>query len=308
LLVVKYANLDQVLVVDSIRVEGTKVIGIQIEESGKTDHILGTYASAALAKAAIPSLIVSPSMENAPIVEAKTDNTAGNLTITAAMVLAGILERDPAGADRTDTLPTAALLVAGVPGGAFIGQAFELLIANKADAAEKITVAAGTGGTLKPTFTPIIQWGQAKKFLIVLTNVTSGTEAYSVYAVNETGKVITTATADATAGNLTITPAMVLAGILERDPAAANRSDVFPTAELLVAAIPNAFVGKTLDLLVVNTADAAETIAIAAGTGGTLKPGTPGAFGQNKSVLYRFLLTNVSAGTEAYTVYAVTGL
>jgi hypothetical protein len=185
LLVVKYANLDQVLVVDSIRVEGTKVIGNQIEESGKTDHILGTYASAALAKAAIPSLIVSPSMENAPIVEAKTDNTAGNLTITAAMVLAGILERDPA---------------------------------------------------------------------------------------------------------------------------AANRSDVFPTAELLVAAIPNAFVGKTLDLLVVNTADAAETIAIAAGTGGTLKPGTPGAFGQNKSVLYRFLLTNVSAGTEAYTVYAVTGL
>ncbi len=115
-----------------------------------------------------------------------------------------------------------------------------------------------------------------------------------------------TVTTNNTAGNLTITPAMVTAGILERDPSGANRTDTLPAASALVAGISNPYVGQILDLWVVNTADAAETIVIAAGAGGTLKPASPAAIAQNQARLYKIRLTNITSGTEAYTVYAIT--
>src|SRR5262245_17594613 len=71
--------------------------------------------------------------------------TAGAQTYTAADVLGGIIVRDPNGAPRTDTLPTAAQLVAAIakprP-----GDTIECLIVNGADAAEVLTINAGTGG------------------------------------------------------------------------------------------------------------------------------------------------------------------
>ena len=115
---------------------------------------------------------------------AVTDATAGANTWTAAEVLAGLFLRDPAGADRTDTLPTAALLVAAVPD-ARVGQTFEIDYVNTADANETITVAAGSGGTLVPTSILIGQNG-AKKLLIRLTNVTASSEAYTVYDLSAT--------------------------------------------------------------------------------------------------------------------------
>src|SRR3954462_9199372 len=56
-------------------------------------------------------------------------NTAGANTITAAQVLAGIYVRDCNGAGRTDTLPTAALLVAAMTRPA-IGDVLRLLVVN----------------------------------------------------------------------------------------------------------------------------------------------------------------------------------
>jgi len=120
-----------------------------------------------------------------------TDATAGNLTITSAMLLNGILARDPAGSNRTDTLPTAALLVAALggpsatakDGKAFVGLSFETLIVNTADAAETITLAAGTGGTAGNTnVTTAFGQNTSKRLIFRLTNVTSGAEAYTVYA------------------------------------------------------------------------------------------------------------------------------
>jgi hypothetical protein len=40
--------------------------------------------------------------------------TAGAVTLTAAQILGGYINRDCNGANRTDTLPTAALLVAQI--------------------------------------------------------------------------------------------------------------------------------------------------------------------------------------------------
>lgn len=109
-----------------------------------------------------------------------TNSTAGALTITAAMVKGGLLTRDPAGANRTDVLPTAALLVAGLEK-PVVGMELKFLIVNMADAAETITVTAGTGGTMHPPAVTIAQ-NTSKEFLIKITNV--GTPAYDVFAMN----------------------------------------------------------------------------------------------------------------------------
>lgn len=110
--------------------------------------------------------------------------TAGNETLTAAQLLGGIIVRDPAGAARTDTLPTAALLVAAIPG-AKVGDVIRTLIVNGADAAEAITLAAGSGGAFDANQTAasrVIGQNTSKCVHIRLTNVTAASEAYVVYA------------------------------------------------------------------------------------------------------------------------------
>lgn len=116
-----------------------------------------------------------------------------------------------------------------------------------------------------------------------------------------------TVTEDDTAGNLDITPAMVINGLLERDPNGGNRTDALPDADDLVAAVSGPYVGQVLDFLVVNTAAAANTVTITAGADGTMKPATPAAIAQNQARLYKIILTNVTPGSEAYDVYAITG-
>lgn len=109
-----------------------------------------------------------------------TDNTGGNLTYTAAMLVGGIILRDPAGGNRSDVTPTAALLVAGITG-AIVSSAIEFTIRNTADAAETITVTAGAGVTLSGTMT--IAQSNSKRFLAVCTNVTAGQEAVTIYSL-----------------------------------------------------------------------------------------------------------------------------
>lgn len=115
-----------------------------------------------------------------PTVVVSTLSTAGALTYTAAQVLGGLFLRDPNGAARTDTLPTAALLAAAIQG-VFVGLSFQFTIRNTADAAETLTIAAGTGGTMTGTAT--IAQSNSKRFLVVFTNVTAGSEAYDCHSL-----------------------------------------------------------------------------------------------------------------------------
>jgi predicted RecA/RadA family phage recombinase len=115
---------------------------------------------------------------------ATSDATAGNRTITAAEVLSGIYVRDCAGAGRTDTLPTAALLVAAVPG-AKVGDMLKLYVVNGSDAAENLTLGAGAGGAFDVNQTAaarVVIQNTSKLVHIRLTNVTAAAEAYVVYA------------------------------------------------------------------------------------------------------------------------------
>lgn len=111
-----------------------------------------------------------------------SDATAGPRTYTAAEILGGTIVRDPNGAGRSDVLPTAALLVAAIPG-ATIGDIIRCTIVNGADAAETITVGAGAGGTFDTNQTAaarVIPQNASKVVVIRLTNVTASSEAYAV--------------------------------------------------------------------------------------------------------------------------------
>ncbi len=109
-----------------------------------------------------------------------TISTAGAVTFAASEVLGGIILRDPNGAGRADLVPTAANLVAAISN-PNVGNAIRFTIRNTADAAETITVTTNTGATLSGTMT--IAQNNSKDFLAVLTNVTSGSEAYTLYSL-----------------------------------------------------------------------------------------------------------------------------
>jgi len=116
-----------------------------------------------------------------PTYSVQTVTDAAAHTYTTDETLSGLILRDTNGASRTDVLPTAVSLVAAVQG-AMVNHAFELEIRNNADAsAEVLTIAAGTGGTTSGTMT--VADGATKRFAIVFTNVTLGSEAYTVYSL-----------------------------------------------------------------------------------------------------------------------------
>lgn len=101
----------------------------------------------------------------------------------------------------------------------------------------------------------------------------------------------------------TLTAAQLLGGFINSAPAGAINLTL-PTAANMVAGIVGAKVGDTIDCVIENTSGGANAITLLAG-GATLRGGT--SIAQNKSALLRIVLTNVGAGTEAYTAYSLIG-
>lgn len=115
-----------------------------------------------------------------PTVNPVVVNAAANVTYTPAQVLSGMILRDPAGAGRTDTLPTAQALVAGLPGVA-VGTIVELFVRN--DGAATVLVQPGTGGGGAVTGSGTVVTLNGKWFWIRFTNVSLGSEAYIVHSL-----------------------------------------------------------------------------------------------------------------------------
>lgn len=111
-----------------------------------------------------------------------TTNTAGALTYTVQQLLSGLILRDGNGGARTDTLPTAAQIVSGYPG-LMVNDGFRFNVRNMSSTAIAITIAVGAGGTLSTGSTATVAQLNAKDFLILMTNVTPGSEAYTVYSL-----------------------------------------------------------------------------------------------------------------------------
>lgn len=124
-----------------------------------------------------------------------------------------------------------------------------------------------------------------------------------VPAINDAVKGLTTVTTKSTADVVTYTAAELVGGLILRDPNGAGRNDVTPTAAQIVGAVAGAIVGSSFEFVIRNTADAAETITITAGSGVSLS-GTM-TIAQNNSKRFRAVLTNVGTGTEAVTIYSL---
>ena len=110
-----------------------------------------------------------------------TDSTAGVITYTAAQLLGGLILRDCNGAGRADVVPSAALMVAAIPG-CVVGSSFYFTIRNTSSTAVSITVTAnGADTTISGTAT--IAQNNSKMFLLRITNVTASSEAYTLYSL-----------------------------------------------------------------------------------------------------------------------------
>ena len=109
-------------------------------------------------------------------------------------------------------------------------------------------------------------------------------------------------TSDATVGVLAITAAMVMKGLLIRDPNGGNRSDTLPTAAAIVAAMPGAAVGSYIDFTVLNVAGTNNYTVMTGGAGLTLSPAAI-VVGQLQSVTIRFVVTNATPSSEAVSGY-----
>lgn len=103
----------------------------------------------------------------------------GTATVTAAQLLTRVLDGTPTAA-ATYTLPTAALLVAAIPGAA-VGDSFTFIVNNKSAGANTITLASGAGGTDDGTLT--VAQNVIRTFQIIITNVTAASEAYFLYGI-----------------------------------------------------------------------------------------------------------------------------
>ena len=140
--------------------------------------VAGVLTSAAGFTATTGDLTLSAGQVIKTITPPSQITTADVVTFSMANMLKQIIFRDPAGANRADIFDTAANIVSGMPGTAAVGDTFEVVIVNDADADETITISAQTNLTLKGKLT--IAQNEARRFLIRLTNVSSGSEAVTV--------------------------------------------------------------------------------------------------------------------------------
>ena len=132
-------------------------------------------------------LLNDPRLESIayPMTVVQTIPGDANTTYTPAQLQGGLIIRGGSmTAGRTDTLPSAAAICESIQG-CFVGTSFELPIRNAATGAFTITIAAGPGGTMFDPAGAVRQIAQnsTKFFQVVLTNVTPGSEAYTVYSL-----------------------------------------------------------------------------------------------------------------------------
>lgn len=112
-----------------------------------------------------------------PQVNVVTNANDSNQTYAVSDVLGGLIIRTPVSA-RTDTLPSAAALVEAIQG-CMVGTSFTFTIRNTSGVT--VTLAAGVGGTINGTATAVTVAN--KVVMIVFTNVTIGSEAYTAYSM-----------------------------------------------------------------------------------------------------------------------------
>lgn len=108
--------------------------------------------------------------------------TSGAATYTAEQLLGGMISRSPNGANRTDALPTAALLQTAFPE-VQVNDTLRFYVYNSAGSgAYTVTVQAGASGTLVGS--GVIGTGMIKEFLLRFTAIGT-TPTYTCYQIEQ---------------------------------------------------------------------------------------------------------------------------
>lgn len=115
-------------------------------------------------------------------------STASAVTYTAAQLCGGRIDRDPAGASRLDTLPTAASLVSFLDN-AVVGMSLDFIVHNTADAQETITLVDSSDITVFTGTPMLIGREDTHHYLLIFTSVTPGSEAAILYLHSANNRV-----------------------------------------------------------------------------------------------------------------------
>jgi hypothetical protein len=130
----------------------------------------------------------------------------------------------------------------------------------------------------------------------------NGAGGYQVGAGNRAETVLGALAAPQTAtSTATLTAAQVTGNWLVANPSTSAATYTLPTAALIDAAVPNATVGSTFDLAVVNVGTSSGTVTLATATGITDGGNAFVAVATTSSALFRFRKT----AEGAYTVYKI---
>jgi hypothetical protein len=99
----------------------------------------------------------------------------------------------------------------------------------------------------------------------------------------------------------TLSAAQILGGMLVANPSTSAATYTLPTAALIDTALPNAIVGSTFDLFIVNIGTSSGTVTLATATGITDGGNAFVAVAITSSAAFRFRKT----ADGAYTVYKI---
>lgn len=237
------------------------------QNSSDTTFVNGTLSF--LNGAVIQNAVISP----APFVFiSSTITNATGITLAAASIAGGYITRSGPVAAFTDTTDTAVNIIAAYNGygGVPVGTVSNLIIKNTTNFNETLTGGTGvtfpTGNIVPPNSTAYFQVAPTSTTAVTisLSNVSNG----SVYLGNTqyTAAVNTTsftATAPQVAGAVLTT--LNLTGTL-----AGAASITLPTAANLIAGIPNAGLGTSYRLRIINSSGGAFVWTVVTNTGLTL--------------------------------------
>ena len=132
--------------------------------------------------------------------------------------------------------------------------------------------------------------------------IPNGAGGYQVGSGNRNETILGYCSAPQTAtSTATLTAAQVVNGMLYANPSTSAATYTLPTAALIDAAVPNATVGSTFDLAIVNVGTSSGTVTLATATGITDGGNAFVAVSTTSSALFRFRKT----ADAAYTVYKI---
>jgi hypothetical protein len=130
----------------------------------------------------------------------------------------------------------------------------------------------------------------------------NGAGGYQLGAGNRDETTMGYAAAPQTAtSTATLSAAQILGGMLVANPSTSAATYTLPTAALIDAALPNATIGSTFDLFIVNTGTSSGTVTLATATGLTDGGNAFVAVAITSSAAFRFRKT----AEGAYTVYKI---